>query len=174
LCWSTRTCRIMQASNKVYGLRVVYVDGIGARRSAWRQRGLPAASLGLAPPASVQCPVSIKIKTAASRVSSTLLLLPACYNMTSLFQPIAAEPVPEKDGLIHGVSALELQKLGEECVEAKTKAYCRYRHGCGDWWQYRKLIRKQRPILAVPRRRIAPPAAGIERVATVHHHGRQR
>jgi hypothetical protein len=46
--------------------------------------------------------------------------------MTSLFQPIAAESVPEKDGLIHGVSAQELQMLGEECIEAKTKAYCTY------------------------------------------------
>ena len=44
--------------------------------------------------------------------------------MTSSFQPIAAESVPEKDGLIHGVSVQELQVLGEECIEAKTKAYC--------------------------------------------------
>lgn len=32
----------------------------------------------------------------------------------------------EIDGLIHGVSAQELQALGETCFEAKTKAYCPY------------------------------------------------
>ncbi|KAF1935257.1 cytidine deaminase [Clathrospora elynae] len=36
------------------------------------------------------------------------------------------EAVTEKDGLIHGVSAQELQVLGEQCFEAKGKAYCPY------------------------------------------------
>lgn len=36
----------------------------------------------------------------------------------------AAEPVPEQNGLIHGVSAEELQALANTCFEAKTKAYC--------------------------------------------------
>jgi cytidine deaminase len=43
---------------------------------------------------------------------------------TSSFQ--SAEAVPDKDGLIHGVSAEELQIIGEQCVEAKGKAYCTY------------------------------------------------
>ncbi|CAO2656524.1 Nn.00g053270.m01.CDS01 [Neocucurbitaria sp. VM-36] len=37
-----------------------------------------------------------------------------------------AEAVTEKDGLIHGVSAEELQVLGEQCFDAKTRAYCPY------------------------------------------------
>ncbi|KAF2133056.1 cytidine deaminase [Dothidotthia symphoricarpi CBS 119687] len=45
---------------------------------------------------------------------------------TSDFTPVAAEPVSEKDGLIHGVSAQELQVLGAQCIEAKAKAYCPY------------------------------------------------
>jgi cytidine deaminase len=36
------------------------------------------------------------------------------------------EAVTEKDGLIHGVSAQELQVLGEQCFEARGKAYCMY------------------------------------------------
>jgi cytidine deaminase len=34
------------------------------------------------------------------------------------------EAVTEQDGLIHGVSAQELQVLGEQCFEARAKAYC--------------------------------------------------
>ncbi|OAL44045.1 cytidine deaminase [Pyrenochaeta sp. DS3sAY3a] len=37
-----------------------------------------------------------------------------------------AETVPEQDGLIHGVSTQELQILGEQCFDAKTKAYAPY------------------------------------------------
>ncbi|KAI8940524.1 hypothetical protein NX059_004201 [Plenodomus lindquistii] len=36
------------------------------------------------------------------------------------------EGVTETDGLIHGVSAQELQVIGEQCFEAKTRAYCPY------------------------------------------------
>ncbi|KAF2847594.1 cytidine deaminase [Plenodomus tracheiphilus IPT5] len=36
------------------------------------------------------------------------------------------EGVTETNGLIHGVSAQELQVLGEQCFEAKTRAYCPY------------------------------------------------
>jgi cytidine deaminase len=36
----------------------------------------------------------------------------------------SAEASPDKDGLIHGVSAEELQVIGEQCIEAKAKAYC--------------------------------------------------
>ncbi|OAL07225.1 cytidine deaminase [Phaeosphaeriaceae sp. SRC1lsM3a] len=43
---------------------------------------------------------------------------------TTSFQP--GEAVPEKDGLIHGVSAEELQIIGEQCIDAKTRAYCPY------------------------------------------------
>ncbi|KAH7068467.1 cytidine deaminase-like protein [Paraphoma chrysanthemicola] len=38
----------------------------------------------------------------------------------------SAEATADKDGLIHGVSAQELQILGEQCIEAKGKAYCPY------------------------------------------------
>jgi len=38
----------------------------------------------------------------------------------------SAETSPDKDGLIHGISAEELQAIGEQCIEAKTKAYCTY------------------------------------------------
>jgi cytidine deaminase len=37
----------------------------------------------------------------------------------------SAEAVPDKDGLIHGVSAEELQIIGEQCIDAKTRAYCK-------------------------------------------------
>ncbi|KAG9199675.1 hypothetical protein G6514_008230 [Epicoccum nigrum] len=45
---------------------------------------------------------------------------------TTSFKPVAAEPVNEENGLIHGVSAQELQVIGEQCIDAKTKAYCPY------------------------------------------------
>ncbi|OSS49841.1 hypothetical protein B5807_06045 [Epicoccum nigrum] len=45
---------------------------------------------------------------------------------TTSFKPVAAEPVNEESGLIHGVSAQELQVIGEQCIDAKTKAYCPY------------------------------------------------
>ncbi|KAH7061636.1 cytidine deaminase-like protein [Paraphoma chrysanthemicola] len=50
-------------------------------------------------------------------------LLPSTMTATS-FQ--SAEATADKDGLIHGVSAQELQILGEQCIEAKGKAYCPY------------------------------------------------
>jgi hypothetical protein len=54
------------------------------------------------------------------RVSSSLLPSTMSTTTTS-FQ--SAEAKPDKDGLIHGVSAQELQILGEQCAEAKGKAY---------------------------------------------------
>jgi cytidine deaminase len=45
---------------------------------------------------------------------------------TTSFKPVAAEPVNEESGLIHGVSAQELQVIGEQCIDAKTKAYCMF------------------------------------------------
>jgi hypothetical protein len=45
--------------------------------------------------------------------------------MTTPIKPVPAEQVPEKDGLIHGVSAAELQSLCEKCIEAKATAYCK-------------------------------------------------
>ncbi|KAH8732641.1 cytidine deaminase-like protein [Phaeosphaeriaceae sp. PMI808] len=44
--------------------------------------------------------------------------------LTTSFQP--AEAVSKKDGLIHGLSAAELQVIGEQCIEAKAGAYCPY------------------------------------------------
>ena len=45
---------------------------------------------------------------------------------TTSFKPVAAEPVNEENGLIYGVSAQELQVIGEQCIDAKTKAYCMF------------------------------------------------
>ncbi|KAF1830636.1 cytidine deaminase [Decorospora gaudefroyi] len=45
---------------------------------------------------------------------------------TSIPKFSPGEAVTEKDGLIHGLSAQELQLLAEQCFEAKTKAYCPY------------------------------------------------
>ncbi|EOA88742.1 hypothetical protein ACJQWK_06177 [Exserohilum turcicum] len=36
------------------------------------------------------------------------------------------ESVKEENGLIHGVSVAELQVLGEQCFEARERAYCPY------------------------------------------------
>ncbi|KAL5114732.1 hypothetical protein ACEQ8H_007401 [Pleosporales sp. CAS-2024a] len=38
----------------------------------------------------------------------------------------SAEASADQDGLMHGVSAQELQVIGEQCMEAKSKAYCPY------------------------------------------------
>jgi cytidine deaminase len=45
---------------------------------------------------------------------------------TISFKPVAAEPVDEQNGLIHGVSAQELQIIGGQAIDAKAKAYCTY------------------------------------------------
>lgn len=45
---------------------------------------------------------------------------------TTSFKPVAAEPVDEQNGLIHGVSAQELQIIGGQAIDAKSKAYCMY------------------------------------------------
>ncbi|PSN63316.1 cytidine deaminase [Corynespora cassiicola Philippines] len=44
----------------------------------------------------------------------------------SAFTPVAAEPVQEQDGLIYGLSATELQALGQNCIDARATAYCPY------------------------------------------------
>jgi hypothetical protein len=90
----------------------------------------PAASLSVAPPA----PLLIKRHRGQHGNGPELCSPSSASNMTSSFQPIAAEPVPEKDGLIHGVSAQELQVLGAECIEAKTKAYCTYARFMAATW----------------------------------------
>ncbi|KAF2682422.1 cytidine deaminase [Lentithecium fluviatile CBS 122367] len=46
--------------------------------------------------------------------------------MTTTIKPVPAEQIPEKDGLIHGLSVAELQTLCEKCVKAKATAYCPY------------------------------------------------
>ncbi|KAF2874804.1 cytidine deaminase-like protein [Massariosphaeria phaeospora] len=40
--------------------------------------------------------------------------------------PATDEPVTENDGLIHGLSAVELQSLCVSCIEARATAYCPY------------------------------------------------
>lgn len=39
-------------------------------------------------------------------------------------KPVPAEAVPEHNGLIHGLSAAELQVLCEKSLEARAAAYC--------------------------------------------------
>ncbi|KAF2441981.1 cytidine deaminase, partial [Karstenula rhodostoma CBS 690.94] len=46
--------------------------------------------------------------------------------MSTQVKAVAAEPVPEKDGLIHGVSLAEVQALCETSLEARGRAYCPY------------------------------------------------
>ncbi|KAF1996275.1 cytidine deaminase [Amniculicola lignicola CBS 123094] len=47
--------------------------------------------------------------------------------MTTTYpKPVPAEPADGKDGLIHGLSTLELESLSDKCHEAKTTAYCPY------------------------------------------------
>ncbi|KAF1969931.1 cytidine deaminase [Bimuria novae-zelandiae CBS 107.79] len=45
---------------------------------------------------------------------------------TSDVKPVPAEPVPEKDGLIHGVAAAELQAICTTALDARSGAYCPY------------------------------------------------
>lgn len=44
-------------------------------------------------------------------------------NAVPKFSP--GEAVTETDGLIHGVSAQELQVLGEQAFDARGRAYCK-------------------------------------------------
>ncbi len=43
---------------------------------------------------------------------------------TTTLQFTPAEATKDVDGLIHGISQRELQILGEQCFEAKSRAYC--------------------------------------------------
>ncbi|KAF9735684.1 hypothetical protein PMIN06_006785 [Paraphaeosphaeria minitans] len=57
-----------------------------------------------------------------------LLPSPSSFAMSTQVpaKPVPAEQVDEKDGLIHGVSAAELQSLCTTSLEARGKAYCPY------------------------------------------------
>jgi len=44
--------------------------------------------------------------------------------MTTPLKPVPVEAVEEKDGLIYGLSAEELQILSTKCINAKATAYC--------------------------------------------------
>ena len=44
--------------------------------------------------------------------------------MSASVKPVPAETVDEKDGLIRGVSAAELQSICTACLDARDKAYC--------------------------------------------------
>jgi hypothetical protein len=68
--------------------------------------------------------LSIKASTNSPLLPSFLPLIMS----TSSFKPIPAEPVSEKDGLIHGVSAAELQDIGQKCLDARATAYCKLLH----------------------------------------------
>jgi hypothetical protein len=61
---------------------------------------------------------SITIKAHRVALSSLFPFIMPTTSFTS------AEAVADKDGLIHGVSAEELQVIGEQCIEAKARAYC--------------------------------------------------
>lgn len=50
--------------------------------------------------------------------------------MNTKITPVPGEQVTEKDGLIHGISAVELQTLCQTAIEAKATAYCKYPAWC--------------------------------------------
>ncbi|KAF1912217.1 cytidine deaminase [Ampelomyces quisqualis] len=64
--------------------------------------------------------------------------------MSTSPQFTSAESVPDSNGLIHTLSAAELQALGEQCLDAKTRAYCPY-----------SLFRVGASLLLTPR--LSPP-----------------
>lgn len=48
-----------------------------------------------------------------------------------------AEATYDVDGLVHGISQRELQILGEQCFEAKSRAYCmHYMDSFVSSWQH--------------------------------------
>lgn len=70
--------------------------------------------------------------------------------------------------LIHGLSASEVQKLSEACVEAKGRAYCKqcqpllytdeiyFKHAEESKYAKKRLIGDGRPVLALPSRMLSP------------------
>lgn len=95
------------------------------------------------------------------------------------------EAVEPRDGLIHGVSTAELQLLGEQCFEAKTKAYCKWdamhtcardKMSCGVsvYVSFFAMLTAtaHRPVLALSRRRISPPrpTSRTPRAPTLRYH----
>ncbi|KAE9979765.1 hypothetical protein EG328_000703 [Venturia inaequalis] len=46
---------------------------------------------------------------------------------------MSTQSIDSQDGLVHGLTAIEIQKLGQRSAEAKERAYCPYSHfkvGC--------------------------------------------
>lgn len=122
--------------------------------------------------------------------SSSFSLFPPTMSV-SYFQPIPAEEIEKtSDGLIHGVSAAELEALGWNCTEAKRTAYCMYlpfqsfirefplfRLRSKDKLDiiiiYGSLQLCFRPILPLPRRRRSPPPSPRSLRFPPKHHNRR-
>jgi hypothetical protein len=82
----------------------------------------------------------------------------------------SAEAVADKDGLIHGVSAEELQIIGEQCIEAKARAYCTYHSHVANKSQRGILTWTCRPLLPLPRWRIpSTPVQHVPRAKPLVH-----
>lgn len=60
------------------------------------------------------------------RVASSLYSLLFTMSTTTIPNFSPGEAVTEQDGLIHGVSAQELQVLGEQAFDARARAYCMF------------------------------------------------
>jgi hypothetical protein len=127
-----------------------------------QQRQLPAGKPRSAPPH----PSSIKL-SAAHRLSLSFL---SFAMSTTSFKPVAAEPVDEQNGLIHGVSAQELQIIGAQAIDAKAKAYCMYDP---TKWKRTMLTAPHRPVLSLPRWRITS-SSPIHNLRARDHRGRKR
>lgn len=49
----------------------------------------------------------------------------ALQTIVSPSPTMSTQTVESKDGLVHGLTALEIQNLGQRCTEAKERAYCK-------------------------------------------------
>lgn len=49
------------------------------------------------------------------------------HHTALIFLPpnMSTQTIDSKNGLVHGLTAIEIQKLGQRCTEAKEQAYCK-------------------------------------------------
>ena len=95
------------------------------------------------------------------------------------------EAVNQENGLIHGVSAQELQILGEQCFDARERAYCKYYfhtdiigfgHGKSLTFVYKKWVRDRNSYIPTesenqvptPSSASAPPSSSTPRTLPPH------
>lgn len=76
------------------------------------------------------CPVSSIHANAEHQSAQHLHLATPALLHTFLPSPLSAPIMPgharHDTALIHGLSATEVQTLSEACIEAKSKAYCKF------------------------------------------------